>query len=294
MINVQTVINELKSSGLFFTEEFSMRGISYISYLDYEINVELTREYHYTYLVLSYVEKTKGSSTFSQDEINEINERFVTGKCVMTDDGPAVKIGFPVIEVEWIKKQVEASLKTMCAMIHGLRRNLSKEEPDPQFKTIEETLDYYHKQGCLTIEEYEQKLEEKYGIDFNKLPIIRNDMDNVRTNESDEILKDNNEKDKNDNVKELEKHRKIVACFVHLKDDEHINEYPQESMNILRNSVSIIENAINGGVISPAMERLYQQTLEEGRRVMDTSTILEPIRLSGIKENKTKDNEKEE
>ena len=114
-------------------------------------------------------------------------------------------------------------------------------------------------------------------------------MDNVRRNESDEILKV-----KNENVKELEKHRKIVDCFVHLKDDEHINEFPPESMNILRNYISIIENAINGGVISPALKRLYLQTLEEGRRVMYTSTLLEPIRLFGIKENETKDNEKEE
>lgn len=114
-------------------------------------------------------------------------------------------------------------------------------------------------------------------------------MDNVRRNESDEILKV-----KNENVKELEKHRKIVDCFVHLKDDEHINEFPPESMNILRNSISIIENAINDGFISPALERLYQKTLEKGRRVKDTSTVLEPIRLFGIKENETKDNEKEE
>ena len=114
-------------------------------------------------------------------------------------------------------------------------------------------------------------------------------MDNVRTNESDEVLKD-----KNENVKELEKHRKIVDYFVHLKDDERINEFPPECMNILRGSISIIENVINGGVISPALKRLYLQTLEEGRRVMDTSTLLEPIRLFGIKENETKDNEKEE
>ena len=121
MINYQAVINKLKTSSLFFTEDFSMRRIGYISYQAYEINDELPREFHYTYLVLSYIEKLKGSCTFNQDEINEINERFVTGKCVMTEEGLTVKIGFPVIEVEWIKKQVEASVKTMCVMIHGLR-----------------------------------------------------------------------------------------------------------------------------------------------------------------------------
>ena len=37
-----------------------------------------------------------------------------------------------------------------------------KEEKAPEFNTIEEALDYYHKRGALTWEEFENKLREKY------------------------------------------------------------------------------------------------------------------------------------
>ena len=47
------------------------------------------------------------------------------------------------------------------AMKHRL---MLSETPKPKFNTIEEALDYYHKQGCLTFAEWENKMRERHGL----------------------------------------------------------------------------------------------------------------------------------
>ena len=44
------------------------------------------------------------------------------------------------------------------------KAKLLSESPSPEFSTIEEALDYYHKQGCLTFEEWENNMREKHGL----------------------------------------------------------------------------------------------------------------------------------
>lgn len=43
------------------------------------------------------------------------------------------------------------------------KRKLIKESTKPKFNTIEEALDYYHKQGCLTFAEWEKGMFERLG-----------------------------------------------------------------------------------------------------------------------------------
>ena len=84
--------------------------------------MKLINEYHYRYLVLSYELENGDNSSLSEDEVDEINERFICGKCFLTKKGVRLIIGFPIIETEWLGEQVEASLRTLCVMVNGVNR----------------------------------------------------------------------------------------------------------------------------------------------------------------------------
>ena len=45
-----------------------------------------------------------------------------------------------------------------------MNSRILSESPKPKFNTIEEALDYYHKQGCLTFAEWENRMRERLGI----------------------------------------------------------------------------------------------------------------------------------
>ena len=55
-------------------------------------------------------------------------------------------------EIEEISKRADEEAKMLS------------ESPSPQFNTIEEAFDCYHKQGCLTFAEWENKMRERLVI----------------------------------------------------------------------------------------------------------------------------------
>ena len=79
---------------------------------------------------------------------------------------------------------------------------------------------------------------------------------------------------------EIEKNRDIVNYFVYLKDDELINEFPKDCFDILKKSILYIQNALKNGEYDKSKERQYRLTVEEGMRVIHTSTLLEPIKMT--------------
>lgn len=117
------IIEALKSQcQYFFEDESSQERIGSISFQDKVFDVKLINEYHYRYLVLSYELENGDNSSLSEDEVDEINERFICGKCFLTKKGVRLIIGFPIIETEWLGEQVEASLRTLCVMVNGVNR----------------------------------------------------------------------------------------------------------------------------------------------------------------------------
>ena len=115
------IVEALKAQCQFFSEdESSQERIGSISYQDKVFDVKLINEYHYRYLVLSYELENGDNSSLSEDEVDEINERFICGKCFLTKKGVRLIIGFPIIEIEWLGEQVEASLRTLCVMVNGV------------------------------------------------------------------------------------------------------------------------------------------------------------------------------
>lgn len=116
------VIEALKAQCSYFSaDEVSVERIGSISYQDMVFDVKLMNEYHYRYLVLSYEIEKGEHSSFSDEDACKMNERFICGKCFLTKEGVRLIIGFPILGIDGIGKQVEASIKTMCVMVHGIR-----------------------------------------------------------------------------------------------------------------------------------------------------------------------------
>ena len=78
---------------------------------------------------------------------------------------------------------------------------------------------------------------------------------------------------------EMEKNRDVINYFVYLKDDELMNEFPKECFDILKKSITYIQNALQNTKFDIRKEKQYRLTIEEGLRVVNTSTVLEPINM---------------
>lgn len=77
----------------------------------------------------------------------------------------------------------------------------------------------------------------------------------------------------NQNQSEIEKNRDIINYFVYLKDDELINEFPKECLDILKQSILFLQESLKNGEYDIKKERQYKLTIEEGLRVIHTSTF---------------------
>ena len=73
---------------------------------------------------------------------------------------------------------------------------------------------------------------------------------------------------------------------MYLKDDELYNEFPQDAIRILENTISELSNLLNSNEtkITPKDRRIYNVTIDEGERVIRTSTVLSPVKSEIQKE----------
>ena len=71
----------------------------------------------------------------------------------------------------------------------------------------------------------------------------------------------------------------IVDYFVYLKDDEHINEFPEQTMNILYDAIKNIKKLLTEKEYGKREKYILELTIEEGERVIKTSTIFAPSYL---------------
>lgn len=78
---------------------------------------------------------------------------------------------------------------------------------------------------------------------------------------------------------EIYKYKDIVDYFVYLKDDEHINEFPEQTMNILYDAIKNIKKLLTEKEYGKREKYILELTIEEGERVIKTSTIFAPSYL---------------
>ena len=72
----------------------------------------------------------------------------------------------------------------------------------------------------------------------------------------------------------------IINYFVYLKDDELINEFPVESINILKTAITQAEQMLNNNQYSSEEIFRYKNCIDDGYRVLATSTILQTIKFA--------------
>lgn len=110
-------------------------------------------------------------------------------------------------------------------------------------------------------------------IDLRFEPIKSNDL----IDESDE--RDRIWAEYANNISEIEKNINIINYFVYLKDDELINEFPIETIHILQDAIAIVERLLGENEYSDKEIFRYNNCLEEGYRVLNTSSILAPLNI---------------
>lgn len=107
--------------------------------------------------------------------------------------------------------------------------------------------------------------------------INRTKINESLNNSEEEIEQIWNRFSKNEN--EIEKDRDIINYFVYLKDDELINEFPKECLDLLEKSIANIQRVLESSNYDIKKEKQYRLTVEEGLRVINTSTVLEPLKM---------------
>lgn len=73
------------------------------------------------------------------------------------------------------------------------------------------------------------------------------------------------------------KNKCIIDYFVYLKDDEKYNEFTEESMQILGASIQMVKKYLQDTRIKEKENYYLKIAIEEGQKVIDTSSIIKPI-----------------
>lgn len=75
----------------------------------------------------------------------------------------------------------------------------------------------------------------------------------------------------------MEKHINIINYFVYLKDDELINEFPIESINVLKKAIKSAEHLLTVNSYTDRELFRYGNCIDDGYRVLNTSTVLKRL-----------------
>jgi hypothetical protein len=185
---------------------------------------------------------------------------------------------------EWVWIEASGKIEEMCKKLNGFNvptkfallylNNVSIEEIDtyhytrtiggmPQTKTIfgfnsRYVYEFIKKEAETIIS---SKLPNEDKNDINEDTIERNNIYRKFLNERSKVYY----------------HRSIVNYFIYLKYDELINEYPKESINILKKSIDFLKNALKNGNTEEYTDRQIQNTIEDGEKIIKTSTLLVPL-----------------
>ena len=76
---------------------------------------------------------------------------------------------------------------------------------------------------------------------------------------------------------DIDKIMVTINHFVYLKDDELINEYSEESYNLLKQAVAKAEVLLATNEYTDKEIFRYRNCIDEGHRVLRTSSILKPL-----------------
>lgn len=81
-------------------------------------------------------------------------------------------------------------------------------------------------------------------------------------------------------ITEMERTINIINYFVCLKDDELLNEFPIESINILKNAIKEAKQLIQQNNYSEKELFRYNNCIDDGERVLNTSSVLNIFKLT--------------
>lgn len=81
-------------------------------------------------------------------------------------------------------------------------------------------------------------------------------------------------------MSEMDRIISIINYFVYLKDDEFVNEFPLESYQTLQKALQTAEELLKTEEYSNSDIFRYKNCIDDGYRVLNTSTILKPIDIT--------------
>ena len=73
------------------------------------------------------------------------------------------------------------------------------------------------------------------------------------------------------------RYKAVIDYFVYLKDDELVNEFTSEMISILQNAIQKVGESIDDETLSKDEKYYLTLAIEEGERVLNHVTVLEPM-----------------
>ena len=217
----------------------------------------------------------------------------VGASCVKDDNhANAVKLLEMIFEYnitnwdEWVWVEASGKIEEMCKKLNGF--NVPSEYAIIYLENKSYTIiDEYHYTRMINGKEEIKTLfgfKSQNVFDFlsneinSKVNSFINQLNSQNINEEDE--RDRIWADFSKNLSEIDKQISIINYFIHLKDDELINEYPIESINILKKAIATAEQLIDNNEYSDEELFRYRNCIDDGYRVLNTSTILSTFNLT--------------
>lgn len=187
---------------------------------------------------------------------------------------------------EWVWLEASGKIEEMCKKLNGF--NVPSEYVviylgNKQYSIIDE-YHYTRKIGGNDETKTIFGLKNQETFEFLKEQInskiidFLNNVNSKRINEEDE--RDRIWSDFSQKLSEIDKVINIINYFVYLKDDELINEFPKESINILKKAIKTAEELISNNQYSNEELFRYNNCIEDGYRVLNTSTVLSTLKMS--------------
>lgn len=190
---------------------------------------------------------------------------------------------------EWIWLEASGKVEEMCKKLNGFNVPSEYAVIYLQNKNFSIT-DEYHYVRMIRGQEEQKTI---YGFkDKNSFDVLSNHLNKQvkafldRLNKQD--ISESEEYDNRDkiwmeysqNMSDIEKAITIINYFVYLKDDELINEFPLDAYNILKQTVKTAEELLKINDYTQNEIFRYKNCIDDGYRVLNTSTVLSPLSLS--------------
>ena len=187
---------------------------------------------------------------------------------------------------EWVWLEASGKVEEMCKQLNGFNVPSKYVIIYLGNKSYSIVDDYHYIRKINGNEETKTifgfKSQDAFNFLSNKINSQVNDflkqLESKNVNENDE--RDRIWAEYSKSLSEMERVINIINYFIYLKDDELLNEFPIESINILKNAIERARQLMENNDYSESEQFRYNNCIDDGQRVLNTSSVLNIFKLT--------------